>query len=265
VDLRIEDFHLVRIGEMKNAISRSVSVSLALVLLLLAGCSRGVPVSTVLEETGGLRAGDKVYLDAREVGSIDGIEAAEQTPGYAIEVSLYPEHAVLVQEDAVAYVPLESPPMLVLVNPSETAPPVAPGGRLRGLSALELTIWQVSDAASQASSLMEALALRIDDYFESEEWQQARAQLDTEVSELAESSRATAERVGEELAQLIESLTETAAEHADELGEEMARIEKEIRRLEAEGHEELAESLRRLLERVEEMAPPQSESRETEA
>jgi ABC-type transporter Mla subunit MlaD len=238
---------------------------LALALLLLAGCSRDVPVSTVLEETGGLRAGDKVYLDGREVGSIDSIETAGQTPGVAIDISLYPEHAVLVQEDAVAYVPLESPPMLRLVNPAKTAPPVAPGGRLKGLSALELTIWQVSDAAGQASSLMEALALRIDDYFESEEWRQARAQLDTEMSELAASSKATAERVAEELAQLIESLTEAAADRADEVGEEITRIKKEIRRLEAEGHEELAESLRRLLERVEEMAQPEPEPQEIEA
>ena len=48
---------------MHITISRSFSVSFTLILLLLAGCSRDVPVSTVLEETGGLRVGDKVYLD----------------------------------------------------------------------------------------------------------------------------------------------------------------------------------------------------------
>ena len=249
---------------MTIAISRSAALGLTL-LLLLTGCSRSVSVSTVLEETGGLRAGDKVYLEAREVGVIDGIEAAGQTPGFALAISLYPEHAELVQEDAVAYVPPEGPPMLVLVNPAETAPSVAAGGRLKGLSPLELTIWQVSDAAAQASSLMEALALRIDDYFESEEWQQARVQLDKEMSELAASSRATAERVVEELEQLIKSLTETAADRAEEVSEEMVRIEEEIRRLEAEGHEELAASLRRLLERLEQMAEPETEVREIEA
>lgn len=243
--------------QMMIPIGRSLSGGLTLLLLfLLAGCSRSIAVSTVLEDTGGLRNGDKVYLDAREVGSVGGIEAAAQTPGFTIAVDLYPEHAELVQENAVAYVPLESPPRLVLVNPSQTAAPVTAGGRLKGLSPLELTIWQVSDAASRASSLMEAFALKIDEYFESEEWAETSAQIDEEMAELAASSRASAERVAEELQQLLESLTETAADSANELGDELERIEQDIDELQAEGHDELANSLRRLLERLQSMAQP---------
>ena len=227
------------------------------VLLLLSGCSRGVAVSTVLEDSAGLRAGDKVYLDAREVGAVGSIEANGQTPGFTVEIDLDPAHAELVQRNAIAYVPPESPPMLVLLNPSELAPPVTPGDRIKGLTPLELAIWQVSDVAGQASSLMEALALRIDSYFESEDWAQTRAEIDEEISGLAADSRASAERVAEELQGLIESISETATDSASRLGEEVADIEEEIARLEREGYAELAESLRRLLDRIETMAQPE--------
>jgi len=233
-----------------------LSCLLLLTPLLLPGCSRDVMVSTVLEDSAGLRPGDKVYLESGEVGFVDSIEVTEQTPGFTIDIGLYPQHAELIQEDAVAYVPPEGPPMLRLLNPSEPAAPVAPGDRLKGLTPLELAIWQVSDAAGRASSLVEALALRIDHYFDSEDWEQTRAEIDDEISGLATSSRTTAERVAEELQALVESLTEQAADSASELSEEVARIEAEIARLQAEGHEELADSLRRLLDSIEDMAQP---------
>ena len=113
---------------------------LATSLLLLTACTYDVPVSTVLEDTGGLRPGDKVYLATREVGTVESIGAAARTPGSTVELALYPEHAELVQSNAVAYVPLKSPPSVVLINPTETAAPVAPGGRLRGLSPLEAAV-----------------------------------------------------------------------------------------------------------------------------
>ncbi len=219
-------------------------------LLLLSGCSRDVTLSTVLEAPEGLRPGDGVYLETREVGSVDEVEVAEQVPGYVIEFSLEPALAPLVQNNAVAYVPVEGPPMLVILNPSETAEPVASGGRLKGLTPLELAIWQVSDAVGRASSLMDVMTDRIESYFESEDWHQTRADIDEEIAGLAASSRSTAERVVTELEGLIESATETAADTSNELGGDIARIEKEIDRLAAEGHSELADSLRRLLERI---------------
>ena len=227
------------------------------VLLLLSGCSRGIAVSTVLEDSAGLRPGDRVYLDARDVGAVESIEATGRTPGHTVGITLDPAHAELVQRNAVAYVPPESPPMLVLLNPSEMAPPVVAGDRIKGLTPLELAIWQVSDVAGRASSLMEALALRIDSYFESEDWAQTRSEIDEEISGLTADSRATAERVAEELQGLIESMAETATDSASRLGEEVADIEAEIARLETEGHEKLAESLRRLLARIETMAQPE--------
>ena len=228
---------------------------LALVpLLLLSACSRDITVTTVLEDPDGLLPGDKVYLDSREVGSIDGIEIAELTPGFMIEIGLNPAPAVLVQKNAVAYVPPEGPPRLVIVNPTETAEPVGSGDRLKGLTPLELAFWQVSDVAGWVSSLMETLAVRIDSYFASEDWQQTRAEIDEEIADLAESSSATAERVAEELQALVESMTETAAGSASELNADIARIEADIVRLEIQGHEELASLLHRLLEQIETMA-----------
>jgi ABC-type transporter Mla subunit MlaD len=232
-----------------------VRTLLATSLLLLAACTRDVAVSTVLEDPGGLRRGDKVYLAAREVGSVESIGVAEQTPGFTVELALYPEHAELVQSNAVAHVPLKSPPSVVLINPTETAEPVAPGGHLRGLSPLGAAVWQAHDAAAAASDFIDLFAQELDGYFESEDWARTRAQIDAEIAQLAADSREAAHRVAEELRLLLESIREDARDGANALGEEVAAIEERIARLEVEGHEALVASLRRLLDQIEAMAP----------
>jgi hypothetical protein len=228
-------------------------------LLLLSACSRDVMVSTVLQDTGGLRPGDKVYLASREVGSVERIRVTEQTPGFTVEFALYPEHAELVQANAVAYLPLKSPPMLMLLNSYERMAPVAPGGRLKGLSPLEAAIWQANDAAVAASDFLEQLGQQVDGYFQSEDWAKTRAQIDAGISKLAADSEATAERIAEDLRLLIESLAENAATGTQALEESATEIEAEIARLEAEGREELANSLRRLLRQIEALEPSERE------
>jgi hypothetical protein len=223
-------------------------------LLLLSACAREVPVSTVFTDAGGLRPGDKVYLAAREVGSVQRIAATEEIPGYTVEIALYPNHAELVQANAVAYVPLKSPPTVVLVNPTEPAAPVAPGARLRGLTPLEAAVWQAHDAALAASAFIDQLARDIDRYFDSDDWARTRAEIDAEIAKLAADSRTAAERVVEELRLLFESIRDGAPAAGDTLEAEVAAIEAHIARLEAQGHEELVASLRRLLDRLEAMA-----------
>lgn len=229
------------------------------VLLLLSACTREVAVSTVLDDTGGLRPGDKVYLAAREVGSVESIGVTELTPGFTVELALYPEHAELVQSNAVAYVPLKSPPSVVLINPTETAAPVAPGAHLKGLSPLGAVVWQAHDAAVAASDFIDQFAREVDGYFESEDWSRTRAQIDAEIAELAADSRDAAYRVVEELRLLFESIRDDASEGAVALKKDVAAIEEHIARLEAEGHNELAASLRRLLDRIKAMAASDGE------
>jgi len=224
-------------------------------LLLLSACSRDIAVSTVLDDTGGLRPGDKVYLASREVGSVDSVEATKQAPGFTVEFSLYPEHAELIQTNALAYVPLKSPPMLVLLNPTEPAAPVAAGTRLKGLSPFGAAIWQASDAAAAVSDFMEQFAQEVDSYFRSEDWARTRAQIDQEIAELTADSKAAAERIMEEFQRLIELLSQQTAGGAHAARQQVTAIEADIDRLEAQGHGEFATSLRRLLEQIKAMAP----------
>jgi ABC-type transporter Mla subunit MlaD len=214
-------------------------------------------VSTVLDDSGGLRPGDRVYLDSREVGSVTGVTAAAKTPGFTIEFGLYPEHAELVQANAIAYIPLKSPPMVVLENPVEEADPVAPNGRLRGLSPMEAAVWQANEAADSASEFMAAFARKIDRYFESEDWQETRAEIDAGMEELATESRTAADRIADAFRELVDTLNEAAARGSATLEDEVAGIEHDIAKLKADGHEELAASLQRLLDRIESMAPPE--------
>jgi len=232
-----------------------VRLALLMWLLFLPACSRDIAISTVLDDTGGLRPGDKVYLESREVGSVDSVEVTKQAPGFTVEFSLYPEHAELIQTNALAYVPLRSPPMLVLLNPTEPAAPVAAGARLKGLSPLGAAIWQASDAAAAVSDLMEQFATEVDSYFGSEDWARTRARIDQEINGLTADSKAAAERIVEEFQRLIESLTRQTADGAHATGQQVTAIEADIDRLEAQGHPELATSLRRLLEQIEAMAP----------
>jgi hypothetical protein len=229
---------------------------LLIALLALSACSRDLAISTVLEESGGLRAGDKVYLEAREVGSVASVAQSEGAPGVVVSIGLYPEHAELVQSNAVAYVPLQSPPSVTLVNPLVPAAPVAAGAHLKGLSPLQAALWQVGETATAASAFLDGFARDVDRYFESERWAETQVQIDSAIAELAEESTEAAERIVGELEALFEATREEAAAGAQALEDETAAVEAEIRRLQAEGHAELAASLRRLLAQLEALAPP---------
>jgi len=237
--------------------------SMLLLALLLSACTRDVGISTVVDDAEGLRPGDKVYLAAREVGTVTSVATSEQTPGVTIELGLYPEHAELVQSNAVAYVPLKSPPSVVLLNPAEAAPPVEPGAHLKGLSPLGAVVWQANDAAAAATALVDQFTRQMEDYFESDDWARTRANIDAEIAGLAEDSKHAADRVVEELQQLLEGISEAAPRRAETLDEDTAAIEREIDRLDAEGHHDLAASRRRLLKQVEAWTPPATASPDT--
>jgi hypothetical protein len=226
-------------------------------VIVLSACAREVPISTVLEDSGGLRPGDRVYLDSREVGSVSAVVVTEETPGFTVEFGLYPEHAELVQANAIAYVPLRSPPMIVLENPAEKADAVAAGAHLKGLSPMEAAMWQANDAANSASEFMAAFAEKIESYFESEDWQETRAEIDAGMDELASESRTAADRIADAFRELVDTLNEAAARGSATREDEVAAIEQDIAKLKADGHEDLATSLERLLERIESMTPPE--------
>jgi hypothetical protein len=225
--------------------------------VLLCACSRSITVSTVLEDTGGLRPGDKVLLAGREVGEVDAIEADPSVTGFVLSLGLFPEHAELVRANAVAYVPLDGPPRVELVNPAVPGEPVAAGGRLKGLSPFEFAMWRAGDAVDSASDLISGLGRQIEGYFDSEDWARTRAEIDREVADLSERSGRAAESISAELGRLVESLRESARNHDGSLDDEVADIQREIDQLDAEGHPELAAAVRRLLEKIESMAPPE--------
>lgn len=224
-------------------------------LLLISACSGDIDVSAVFDDTGGLQPGDKVLLAKREVGAVKAIEVVEQAPGFVVELGLYPEHAELIQSNAVAYVPLSSPPTVVLINPTEAATPIAPGGRLRGLSPLEAAMWRANDTAGAVAAVIDQFGRQIDAYFESKDWEQTSAQIEAEIAELASQSSEAAETVVDELERLSASIRDGAAGRAQSLDEELDAIDREVDRLEAEGHKELVSALRRMLGRIEAMTP----------
>ena len=234
-------------------------------VLLLSACSRDVVVSTDLPDSGDLRPGDGVFLAERRLGTVRAIKATDQPPRAAVEIGLAPEHAALVQSNAVAYLALEGPPSLVLMNPTAAANPVAPGDRLRGLTPLEATIWRAGTAAEAVSGIVDQVSSKIVDYLQSDEWAQTQAEIDAEIARLASDSRQAAQSVVDELQALFDTINDRAADGAQKLADELTAIEAEINRLEAEGHDRLADALRRLRERIEALGPAERERQPIEA
>ncbi|MEM1436847.1 MAG: MlaD family protein [Pseudomonadota bacterium] len=242
---------------MNQSIIRSLLLA---ILLLQTACSRDLSVSTVLPASSSLRPGDKVYLADQEVGTVRAIEVSEATSGIAVTIDIEAEQAQRVQSNAVAYTALEGQPALVLSNPSEPADPVAPGGRLRGLSPLEAALWRGGDAAQIVAGIVDQFGRKVADYLKGEEWTQAQAEVEAEIAGLADDSRQAAETVLDTVGALFDTVGDRAAEGANLLADELASIRTEIERLEVEGHEQLATALRRLLERLEKIAQPEAQS-----
>ena len=224
----------------------------ALLAVLLSACSRDISVSVTFEGAGPLKTGAPVYFNDVQIG-----EVADSTITGDLmkaDLSLDPELAAGLKSGSAALLGArDGQPVVTLYNYRPGREPLQSGGELIGLNdPLELAAWRTGEALDTGSQSMEEVTRSMTEYFESEEWQQRKEEMNRRMEALQSELGRTYEetnRAYNEFLEDLESQSEAARERAQESYSRLTeRLRQDIARLKEQGNEELVEPLMRLLE-----------------
>lgn len=229
---------------------RAVAVLTA--TLALIGCSslsNSVHVSVVFDHADGLTSGTAVQYGGTTIGKVKAV--THGADGATVQLQL--EESSRVQRNAAAMITNDGSPRVEILNPGSTGEAIADGDKLYGLNShLELLAWRAGSTLGAMTEAMGEAAWTAQDYFQSEEWEQAKREMQTQVDILARQSSDALERIGKDydvLLRELESQSQKAMDQALKDYETLTdELEVQLRQFSEDGQEELSDALQRLLD-----------------
>ncbi|MDH3688522.1 MAG: MlaD family protein [Gammaproteobacteria bacterium] len=230
------------------------AITSLMVIALVAGCglsSKSIDVSVVFADAEALSPGQVVRFGRNDVGKVKAVE--RNAEGATVHLRLNEEEAGAVQHNAAAMIVYAEPRRVEIYNPGSTGETITDGDKLYGLNNnLELLAWQAGSAAASVTQSMQQAVTGLQEYFDSEDWERAKQEMQRQLDLLARESNESLERLGrdyETLLKELESQSAEAMEEAQKHFEDFARaLEEQLRELNEKGQHDLANALQRLLD-----------------
>ncbi|MDH3279980.1 MAG: MlaD family protein, partial [Gammaproteobacteria bacterium] len=181
----------------------------------LAACQSSLRTNVAFEDGLGLKSGDAVRLDQHAVGQVESVVEADD--GVVVTLVLTTQQVSQLRSGAAAMIMHEEGTRYVQLFNALTGDPIADGQTLLGLnSAIEYLAWVAGDAIDRTNASLTLAAQSLNEYLESEEWQNRKREMESDLGRLSESLHelgARAQRDFSELTEQIEKESERAAEH----------------------------------------------------
>ncbi|MFC1665789.1 MlaD family protein [Pseudomonadota bacterium] len=205
-----------------------------------------VQVNVLFEQANGISEDSSVLLNGVKIGEVKSVTTKGKQVELILQLSV--EKAKGVQTNAAAIVEGTEPANVVIYNPSTTAKTVQAGDTLFGLnSSLEFAAWRAGDSIS---STVEQVSKFVHTYFEGEEWNKTKKEMNDLLGALEKQGRATHDDLArdfEELTNNLESQSEKALEEAQKSIDALAGKIEELRN---QGQDEMARMLQLLIEEL---------------
>ncbi len=213
----------------------------AIPLMFLAGLSAcgdsGVRVTTEFRSAQGVKEGAKVYFEERGVGqvvAIDEQDSGSQGSGSIVTMMIDPQAAEIIDTAAAVVINRIKPgtPLEIYASASAKQLGLQDGQQLKGLdSMLELVAWSLGDAFQAGSGELSGYVDSFQQYLQSDEFEDDRAQVEAGVKEMALVASAALKTVEQDLAAAMNEMTVSEDELAlaiQQLGDELSPIAEEM-------------------------------------
>ncbi|MFT6408433.1 MAG: hypothetical protein ACJAQ6_001852 [Arenicella sp.] len=209
----------------------------AIPLMLLAGLSAcgdsGVRVTTEFRSAPGVKEGAKVYFEERGVGQVVAID--EQGSGSSIVTMMIdPQAAETIDPGSAVVINRIKPgtPLEIYASASAKQLGLQDGQQLKGLdSMIELVAWSLGDAFQAGSGELSGYVDSFQQYLQSDEFEDDRAQVEAGVKEMALVASTALKTVEQDLAAAIAEMTVSEDDLAlaiQQLGDELSPIAEEM-------------------------------------
>lgn len=220
-----------------------------LALMSCSSLSNSVHVSVVFDHANGIASGTAVQYDGTTIGKVKAV--THGADGATVQLQL--EKSNRVQRNSAAIITNDESQQVEILNPGSSGEAVADGDKLYGLNNhLELLAWRAGSTLGAVTEAMGEVTWTTQDYFESEEWEQAKREMQTQMDILTRQSSDALERIGKDyevLLRELETQSEKAMERALKDYETLTdELETELRQFRDDGQEELSDAVQRLLD-----------------
>ncbi|MFZ0488588.1 MAG: MlaD family protein [Arenicellales bacterium] len=226
----------------------------AAVAVFLSACARELHVSATFNNSSGLATGVPVYLDDAKVGEISGLTRTGAT--VRARLALDPDLVAALRSGSAALLTTRGGHTVIeLYNYRPGGDPLKDDAVLVGLNnSLEYAAWQAGESIDTGTKSMNDLAKTVHDYFQSDEWEQKKNEMNRQFDDLKQqlgrsyddTNKAYQKFLGD-----LESQSEEARKQARESYAQLARrLKEQIEHLKQQGNEKLVEPLQRLLDEL---------------
>ncbi|MFQ3243907.1 MAG: hypothetical protein ACI9SP_000532 [Arenicella sp.] len=218
----------------------------AIPLIFLAGLSAcgdsGVRVTTEFRSAQGVKEGAKVYFEERGVGQVVAIDeqgsgsqgSGSQDSGSIVTMMIDPQAAETIDPGSAVVINRIKPgtPLEIYASASATQLGLQDGQQLKGLdSMIELVAWSLGDAFQAGSGELSGYVDSFQQYLQSDEFEEDRAQVEAGVKEMALVASTALKTVEQDLAAAMNEMTVSEDDLAlaiQQLGDELSPIAEEM-------------------------------------
>lgn len=218
----------------------------AIPLMFLAGLSAcgdsGVRVTTEFRSAQGVKEGAKVYFEERGVGQVVAIDeqgsgsqgSGSQGSGSIVTMMIDPQAAETIEPGSAVVINRIKPgtPLEIYASASATQLGLQDGQQLKGLdSMIELVAWSLGDAFQAGSGELSGYVDSFQQYLQSDEFEEDRAQVEAGVKEMALVASTALKTVEQDLAAAMNEMTVSEDDLAlaiQQLGDELSPIAEEM-------------------------------------
>ena len=218
-------------------------------ILLLSSCDMLAPtikVNVVFDQAEAIEEGNSVLLSGVKIGEVDSVRPTKNK--VVLELLLNAEKAEGVQTNAAAIIEGKESVSIVVYNPSTKGDSIKAGGTLFGLnSILELAAWQAGDSIS---SSVEQVSKLVNTYFNGEEWNKTKREMNNLLGTLEKQGRATHDDLAREFEGLVKNLESQSEQALHEARRSLEKLAGKIEELRNQGQDEMARMLQLLVEEL---------------
>jgi len=205
-------------------------------LIFLAGLSAcgdsGIQVTTEFRSAQSVKEGTKVYFEERGVGQV--IAIVEQGSGSIVTMMIDHQAAETIDSAAAVVINRIKPgsPLEIYASASAKQLGLQDGQQLKGLdSMIELVAWSLGDAFQAGSGELSGYVDSFQQYLQSDEFEDDRAQVEAGVKEMATVAAMAIKTIEQDLASAMAEMSVSEEELAlaiQQLGDELSPVAEEM-------------------------------------
>lgn len=240
--------------------------SIFVLAMMVYGCAQQAQVSVPFATEVEVDAGNNVWFGQDVIGEVERV--AKQDSGTRVFLSLDPDKIKSLKKGAAAMVVRrDGATGIEIFDFRSGQQPLSGSDELTALNnGIEYIAWQSREAMDFSHQALSAFTTSMQNYFDSEEWQQQKEAMEQSLTKMGDDAQAAVMEIQRNYEAMAKELQDQSEQNRAEIErkfkETAAVLQQQIKELLQSGEAALADSLQQFLDMLEQMMKQSSERKE---